>query len=283
MSDTNMQRLPTFFLSHGGGPWPYMNGPMREHHAWLEQALAAVPAQLPRAPRAVLVISGHWEEPEFTLSSAAAPGMIYDYYGFPPETYRIRYPAPGDPLLAARLAERLSTDHRPVRLDSQRGFDHGTFAMLTPIYPKADVPVVQLSLKAGLDPAEHYAMGEALAFLRDEEVLILGGGQSYHNLRAWGPAGAEAAAAFDGWLRQTLSLTPEARRDALIAWEQAPAARQAHPREEHLIPLMVAAGAAAGDPATAIYGEKFMGQLASSSFRFGADRTPSGFDRLANL
>lgn len=281
MTDTHAHRMPTFFLSHGGGPWPYMNGPMRDNHAWLEQALAAIPDQLPQAPKAVLVVSGHWEEPRFTLSSGAAPGMIYDYYGFPPETYQIHYPAPGDPRLARHIAERLSADGWSVRLDAERGFDHGTFAMLTPIYPDADVPVVQLSLNADLDPAEHYAIGEALAFLRDEGVLILGSGQSYHNLRAWGPAGAEAAAAFDHWLRHTLSLAPQARRDALIAWETAPAARQAHPREEHLIPLMVAAGAAAGDPAMAVYGEKFMGELASSSFRFGADRTPSGFDRLA--
>jgi len=278
-----MKRQPVYFLSHGGGPWPYMHGPMRAHFALMERALRDIPRQLPARPQAVLVVSGHWEENEFAVSSASQPGMEYDYYGFPPETYRIRYAAPGAPQLAARVRQLLLAAGWPVHEDAARGFDHGTFSMLQPIYPDADMPVVQLSLKSNLDPAEHLAAGAALAALRDEGILIIGSGQSYHNLRLWNAAGAAPAAAFDAWLRGALlGTTPAARRAALLDWQRAPAARLAHPREDHLIPLMVAAGAAGDDPVTAIYGELFMGSLAVSSFRFGADRTATGFDQLAD-
>jgi aromatic ring-opening dioxygenase catalytic subunit (LigB family) len=275
-------RQPVYFLSHGGGPWPYMQGPMRSHFRLLEQSLQDIPAQLPERPKAVLVVSGHWEEPEFTVSASPLPGMVYDYYGFPEETYRIRYPAPGSPALAARVQQLLRGAGWPAAVDAERGFDHGTFSMLKPIYPDADVPVVQLSMKANLDPAEHLAAGAALAPLRDEGVLLLGSGQSYHNLRLWNAAGARPAALFDGWLRQ--SLLGRSRSEihaALLQWEQAPAARLAHPREDHLLPLMVVAGAAGDDPAVAVFGEQFMGSLAVSSFRFGADRSASRFDKLA--
>jgi aromatic ring-opening dioxygenase catalytic subunit (LigB family) len=132
-----------------------------------------------------------------------------------------------------------------------------------------------------MDPAEHIEAGRVLAPLRDENVLVIGSGQSYHNLRRWNASGAQPAAAFDAWLRKSLlGTTPAARRAALVAWEQAPAAREAHPHEDHLIPLMVVAGAAGDDPATTIYGEQFMGFLAVSSFRFGQARGAGNFDRL---
>ncbi len=275
-------RMPTYYLSHGGGPWPWMHGPMRAHFALMERALQDIPRQLPHPPRAVLVVSGHWEEPDFTVSTAPHPGMVYDYYGFPPETYSIRYPAPGSPTVAARAAGLLGGAGWKVKSDPERGFDHGTFSMLEAIYPQAQVPVVQLSMRQSFDPQEHLAAGAALAPLRDEGVLIIGSGQSYHNLRRWNASGAAPAAAFDAWLRRTLLGTgPAALHDGLTHWKQAPAAREAHPREDHLIPLMVAAGAAGADPAIAIYGEMFMGALAVSSFRFGADTAPTDFDQLA--
>ncbi len=255
---------------------------MRAHFALMERALQDIPRQLPEPPRAVLVVSGHWEEDEFTVSSAPDPGMVYDYYGFPAETYRIRYPAPGSPELAARVQQLLGEAGWQVRADAGRGFDHGTFSMLKPIYPDADVPVVQLSMKISMDPHEHMAAGAALAPLRDENILVIGSGQSYHNLRRWGPAGSRAAASFDGWLRQVLLTgTPAARRAALGQWQHAPAAREAHPHEDHLMPLMVVVGAAGEDPAVVVYGEQFMGSLAVSSFRFGGGVAASSFDRLA--
>jgi aromatic ring-opening dioxygenase catalytic subunit (LigB family) len=279
---TGMKKQPTYFLSHGGGPWPYMHGPMRAHFRLMERALQDIPAQLPEVPKAVLVVSGHWEEETFTVSSSPAPGMVYDYYGFPPETYQIRYPAPGSPQVAARVQQLLIAAGWPVNADAERGFDHGTFSMMQPIYPDAAMPVVQLSLKTNMDPAEHLAAGRALAPLREEGILIIGSGQSYHNLRRWNPQGSEPAAAFDAWLRKSLlGTSPAERNAALLAWQQAPAARAAHPREDHLIPLMVVAGAAGDDPATAIYGEQFMGHLAVSSFRFGSDQSVSPYDLLA--
>ena len=255
---------------------------MRAHFNLMERALQDIPRQLPTPPEAVLVISGHWEEEHFTVSCAPHPGMVYDYYGFPPETYRISYPAPGSPQLAARVQQLLNETGHKCGADDERGFDHGTFSMMKPIYPDADVPVVQLSMRANMDPAGHIAAGRALAALRDENILIIGSGQSYHNLRRWDASGAQPAAAFDAWLRKSLlTTTPAERRAALVAWERAPAARAAHPHEDHLIPLMVVAGAAGEDPAAAIYGELFMGALAVSSFRFGGGREAGSFDRLA--
>lgn len=273
--------MPTYYLSHGGGPWPYMNGPMRSRFALMEAALQDIPKQLPARPRAVLVISGHWEEPQFTVSSGAQPGMVYDYYGFPPETYHIRYPAPGSPEVALSVQQLLHAAGWNAPADPGRGFDHGTFSMLQPIYPQADVPVVQLSLKQSFDPAEHIAVGRALAPLRAQGILIIGSGQSYHNLRLWGPGGARPAAVFDQWLRESLLGRSAGQiESALLHWEQAPAARLAHPREDHLLPLMVAAGAAGEDPAHVVFGEQFMGALAVSSFRFGGDAAGSRFDQL---
>lgn len=273
---------PVYFLSHGGGPWPWLDGDFRRDFDWLEASLKALPGQLPEPPRAVLVISGHWEEAQFTVSTSSQPGMVYDYYGFPEHTYHISYPAPGSPELAARVADLARGAGIAMGTDPARGFDHGTFSMMQPIYPQADVPVVSLSMKAGYDPAEHLALGRALAPLRDEGVLIVGSGLSYHNLRAFDARGAEPSARFDAWLRHALvDLSPEQRAAALLRWESAPAARLSHPRQDHLIPLMVAAGAAGGDPATCIYSQDDLrGGITVSAYRFGADTSPSGFDRL---
>ena len=276
-------KQPVFFLSHGGGPWPWLDGPFREGFAWLEASLKALPAQLPERPRAVLAVSGHWEEPEFTVSSAAQPGMVYDYYGFPEHTYHISYPAPGDPALAARVRELAASAGIAMGDDPARGFDHGTFSMMQPIRPEADLPVVSLSMKIGYDPAAHLALGRALAPLRDEGVVIMGSGLSYHNLRMFDVRAAEPSRQFDGWLRHSLiDLEPEARANAMLGWEQAPYARVTHPREDHLIPLMVAVGAAGADPAVCIYSENDLrGGITASSYRFGENVTPSGFDKLA--
>ena len=275
-------RQPVFFLSHGGGPWPWLDGEFRRDFDWLEASLKALPAQLPARPRAVLAVSGHWEEPGFTVSSAPQPGMVYDYSGFPEHTYHISYPAPGSPELAARVVDLGQAAGIAIGTDPARGFDHGTFSMMQPIYPDAQVPVVSLSLRQSYDPAAHIALGRALAPLRDEGVVIIGSGLSYHNLRMFNPQAAGPSAAFDGWLRHTLTDPDPARRiAALNAWERAPAARIAHPREDHLIPLMVAVGAAGDDPATCIYSQDDLrGGITVSAWRFGQDTTPTGFDRL---
>lgn len=263
-------RLPTYFISHGGGPWPYVPDMRRAMHP-LEASLQDIPRQLGATPKAILVISAHWEKPAFTVMSNPTPPMLYDYAGFPEHTYHIVYPAPGSTALARRTKALIEAAGMPAMLDAERGFDHGTFCPLVVMYPAANVTVVQLSLRTGLDPAEHLALGRALAPLRDEGILIVGSGLSYHNLRALGPAGHAPSATFDQWLQHTLiAASPVERSIQLIEWAKAPAARDAHPREEHLIPLMVAVGAAETEDGTCVYhDEAAFGSIVASSFRFG--------------
>lgn len=264
-----MALLPTYFISHGGGPWPYMDE-MRSLLRGLELSLQDMPRQLPERPRAVLMVSGHWEENPVAVMSAAAPPMLYDYHGFPEHTYHVVYPAPGAPELAARTLQLLQAAGIPAQADATRGFDHGTFAPMVVMYPQSDVPVFQVSLKSGLDPAEHLAIGAALAPLRSEGVLIVGSGLSFHNLRLMGPAARQPSEAFDAWLQQAVvESAPQQRAARLIDWQRAPAARIAHPREDHLLPLMVAAGAAPDGRATLVYHEQgVFGGMTVSSFRF---------------
>jgi aromatic ring-opening dioxygenase catalytic subunit (LigB family) len=201
--------------------------------------------------------------------SAEKPDILYDYYGFPPESYTIEWPAPGDPALAARMAEMLWGAGFRAVADPDRGFDHGVFIPLKVSWPEADIPTLQVSLKAGLDPAEHLAMGKALAPLRDEGVLLMGSGMSYHNLRAFrDPSTPKNAEVFDAWLQETVTADAATRDQKLLAWEQAPLARHAHPREEHLIPLMVMAGAAGEDRGSIDFSGLFGGARVSG-IRFG--------------
>ena len=269
--DKVMRRLPAYFISHGGGPWPWLTGEMPGVYDRLAASLRAMPRELGARPRAVLAVSGHWEEDEFTVMSGAEPPMVYDYSGFPAHTYRIKYPAPGSPEVAARVRELLTRAGIGTREDKARGFDHGVFAPLRVIYPEADVPALQLSIRRGYDPEEHLAAGRALAPLRDEGVLILGSGLSYHNLRQFGPGARGASKEFDEWLTDAVCASVgEDRNQKLRRWSEAPSARAAHPREDHLIPLMLAAGAAGGEPAEVVYHEdSFFGGIAVSSYRFG--------------
>jgi len=268
---TDTKRMPTYFLSHGGGPWPWLTGDLRDAMAELEDSLQRLPGELPAAPKAILMISGHWEAPAFTVQTNPNPPMFYDYGGFPEYTYSIQYPAPGSPALAGRVGELLSRAGIPVREDAERGFDHGMYSVLAPAWPDADVPVVQLAIKQSFDPEEHLAVGRALAPLRDEGILILGSGFSYHNLRLIGAAAAVPSAEFDDWLGTTLiDSTPAERTVRLREWAKAPSARIAQPREDHLIPLMVAVGAAEDEPATrSYYQNDWFGGVTASSFRFG--------------
>lgn len=243
-----------------------------ELDASLKQMRREIDGLSPSAmPRAILMVTAHWEEPVFTFSAAAKPGMIYDYYGFPPETYEITYEAPGLPEVAERGAELLREGGMATNIDPARGFDHGTFSLMQALYPEADIPVVQMSIRADFDPATHIAAGRLIAPMRDEGVLIIGSGLSYHNLRQMGPGARQPSHAFDGWLQETLMQAPKAERaERLTAWEHAPAARMVHPREDHLMPLHVAMGAAESDTAHMTYHEDaFMGGLAVSSFQFG--------------
>jgi len=263
-------RTPTVYLPHGGGPWPFVEvgfGSRAEQAALAQylRDLAKVPGT---RPKALLVISAHWEERVPTVMTSAAPPMLYDYYGFPPKSYEITWPAPGHPELAARVRALLEGAGFETDEDPERGYDHGTFVPMKLAYPDADIRVCQLSLVQGLDPATHLAIGRALAPLRDEGVFIIGSGLSYHNLRALSREARPASVAFDTWLRETTQ-QPQAERDrALIEWTRAPAARLAHPREEHLLPLMVCAGAAGNDAGTIAYSGT-LSELQISAHQFG--------------
>ena len=262
-------RLPTYFISHGGGPWPWIPD-WRAKFRKLEASLAAIPGELPCTPKAVLVISGHWTTQTSVVMSSAHPPMVYDYYGFPKETYDVVYPAPGAPEYAARTAALIQSAGYEARLDHKRGFDHGAFVPLYVMYPQANMPMYQLSLMEGYDPAAHIALGRALAALRDEGVLMIGSGLSYHNLGLFNAAAREPSGAFDQWLLETLSAPSEQRTKAMMNWTQAPCARLCHPNEDHLAPLFCALGAAQNDRATRIYHEEgVFGGVSVSNYRFG--------------
>ena len=264
-----MSRFPTYFISHGGGPWPWVPA-MRQMFANLESALARMPAEVGARPKAVLMISGHWETPDFAVMSSPHPPMVYDYGGFPPETYKIAYPAPGAPALAQQITDLIAAAGLPTHLDAKQGYDHGTFVPAYVMYPQADMPILQVSLQHGYDPAAHFALGRALAPLRDAGVLIVGSGLSYHNLRMFGPGAKIPSEAFDAWLCEVMALPPAERTAALLEWEKAPYARICHAEEDHLAPLFVALGAAEADSAQQVYHDKgLMGGVTASSYKLG--------------
>ena len=254
-------RLPVVYIPHGGGPWPFVDmGLDPTDVAKLSAYLRSLRTLTPQPPKAVLAVSAHWEERVPTVMTSAHPPMLYDYYGFPPESYAITWPAPGSPAVAERVRQLLSAAGFETAADGARGFDHGTFVPLKLTYPDAEVPTLQLSLLSSLDPADHVRLGAALAPLRDEGVLIVGSGMSFHNLRAFrDPRARGISETFDAWLREAALLDKDERNKRLTDWAQAPAARAAHPREEHLLPLMVVAGAAGDDRGKIAFGDVFMG------------------------
>jgi aromatic ring-opening dioxygenase catalytic subunit (LigB family) len=268
---TNGLVFPAYFISHGGGPWVWMKE-MKQTYANLEKSLREIPREIGATPKAILAVSGHWEASDFTVMTSPNPPMVYDYSGFPEHTYRIKYDAPGSPEVAARVQNLLKNAGFDIRTDDSRGFDHGVFVPLAAAYPEANVPVLQLSIRKDYDPETHLAVGRALAPLREEGVLIIGSGLSYHNLRQFGPQATQPSAEFDAWLSETVcDLSPEDRNEKLINWSQAPSARAAHPREDHLIPLHVAVGAAEEEKGVRVYHEdSFFGGITVSSYRFGA-------------
>lgn len=243
-----MKSLPrAMFISHGGGPLPLLGDP---GHREMVSCLQGIAVSLPR-PDAILVVSAHWEERVPTITAGSKPPLIYDYYGFPPESYDIQYPCAGEPSLAREIYRMLGDGEIGARLDEERGFDHGVFVPLKIMYPEADIPCVQLSLVDTLDALRHIEVGNALQNLASQNVLVIGSGFSFHNLRAFfGPDNADSRQlnqAFEQWLQDVCvgSEIPEhKRREMLMQWADAPGARYCHPREEHLLPLHVCYGVA---------------------------------------
>jgi 4,5-DOPA dioxygenase extradiol len=264
-------RQPSLFVPHGGGPCfflepdgscPPMWRSMRDH-------LAAIVPALPERPRAILVISGHWEEARFTVHTGTSPDLLFDYSGFPPHTYRLRWDAPGAPDVARAAAARLAAAGFATGEEEARGWDHGVFIPLKVMLPGADIPVAQLSLRRDLDPVDHIRAGAALAPLREGGVLIVGSGMSFHNMRTIGqPVEAQADAFDDALAAAATDPDPDRRRARIADWRTLPQARFAHPREEHLLPLMVALGAGGDDPAVHLFRDHVIGWTVSA-FRFG--------------
>jgi aromatic ring-opening dioxygenase catalytic subunit (LigB family) len=266
---TTDAKLPALFIPHGGGPCFFMEWTRGPADTWDRMAgwLTQLIGSLPTRPKAMLVVSGHWEEPVFTVGTSPQPPLIYDYTGFPAHTYQLRFDAPGSPDLARRVRALLEQAGIAAGEDSQRGLDHGVFVPFLVATPEADIPVVQLSLNRSLDPEQHLAAGRALKPLRDEGVLIVGSGMSWHNMQGFSPRYTAASETFDAWLGE--AMTDPARRDAAITdWTNAPFARAAHPREEHLAPLFLAAGAAEGEAGRKIFSDVVM-DVRVSAFAFG--------------
>lgn len=264
--------LPAIYIPHGGGPCFFMEWTMGPPDTWesMRRFLAdLLSRELPAPPRAIVVVSAHWEADPVRVNFADDPGLLFDYYGFPPHTYELTWPARGAPALAQRVEQLLGEAGIDSERESQRGYDHGVFVPLKVALPEPRIPVVQLSLRSGLDPRFHGQLGEALAPLRREQVLLLGSGMSYHNMGAFqGLTGAALdGAPFDAWLCETCELPGPQRQARLSAWAQAPGARVSHPREEHLLPLMVVAGAGGQGAGKVIYRDRVM-NAPVAAFRF---------------
>jgi aromatic ring-opening dioxygenase catalytic subunit (LigB family) len=265
------KRPPAIYIPHGGGPWPFVDIGFGSKEDWapLDAYLRAVVRGLPERPRALLVVSAHWEERVATVMTGDHPPLLFDYFGFPPAAYELTWPAPGAPALAAKARALLEQAGFPTAANPTRGFDHGTFVPLKLALPDADLPVLQVSLLAGLDAAQHLALGRALEPLRDEGVLFVGSGSSYHNMRGFGhPSSVEPSRQFDEWLGHAVQQPAAEREAALVGWADAPAARHCHPREEHLLPLHVMAGAASRDVATVPFRGRVLG-IWASAVQFG--------------
>jgi aromatic ring-opening dioxygenase catalytic subunit (LigB family) len=264
-------KQPSLFVPHGGGPCFFMNPGGPSDLIWqpMEAYLREMIATLPERPKAIVLISGHWEEARFTVQGGAAPGLLYDYYGFPPHTYQLRWDAPGAPALATRVAGLLEDAGFPTARDDERGWDHGVFIPMKVAVPDADIPLVQLSLRHDLDPADHIRAGRALAPLREEGVLIVGSGMSFHNMRERGPQVTAPANIWDDALSAAVTdVDPARRAERVEHWRTLANAAYAHPREEHLLPLMVALGAGGDDIATHEHRSHVLGWTVSG-YRFG--------------
>lgn len=267
-------RMPCVYIHHGGGPLPVMG-----KQPDLAAFLSSYPSTLPEQPTAILIVTAHWEASQTTVSAGDSHGLLYDYGGFPPETYKYQYPAPGHPGLAERVQGLLTAANQQCALDMKRGWDHGVFVPLMVMYPEARIPVVALSCLRSQNAAAHIAVGEALQPLRDEGVLVIGSGASFHNFAhmfAQGTArerGVAHAAAWDEWLQHTLTspdIAGSERRTCMASWESAPSAREAHPQgaAEHLMPLFTVFGAAGAGPVGRVVDGERQRELRTSKFEF---------------
>lgn len=271
-TEKQKHRLPTLYIPHGGGPCFFMDWTMGPANTWdnMQRWLTQLGDTIQPVPKAMVVVSAHWETEIITINNGAHPPLLYDYYGFPEHTYQLQYPVPGSPALAEKIATLFSAWGIASSMESERGYDHGLFIPLLLAYPDANIPIVQVSLYTSLDPASHLQIGRALTPLRSEGVLIIGSGMSYHNMGGLMRQDApnRESDRFDEWLTKICTLPAKERDEQLCRWSKAPSARVAHPREEHLLPLMVMAGAAADDRGRRVFTDRVMGATVSA-YQFG--------------
>lgn len=266
-----MKKWPTYFIPHGGGPCFFMDPrPGMSTDTWDKMAafLRGIDDDLGERPKAVIVISAHWMTEKPAIVAEKQPALYFDYYGFPPHTYELTYPTRTPQWLVDRLDELLASAGYALDKVTGRGLDHGVFVPFKLVYPDADVPLIQLSMLASDDAEEHLKFGRAISALREEGVLIVGSGLSYHNLRQfYGTQDKPDARAFDNWLTNAV-MDANTREERLRAYQAAPGFAECHPTPEHLLPLMIAAGAATGEGAEQVYSEVLLG-AANSGYRFG--------------
>ena len=248
MSNNRKYKGQVIYFSHGGGPLPILNEPS---HDKMIEFMKRLPATL-ETPEAIVVFSAHWEEDTIAIQSGSEPGIVYDYYGFPEEAYSLEYPCKGNFDLALRISELFAESKIPCRMDENRPYDHGSYIPLKMMYPNGDIPVLQVSLHHNLDPVTHLNMGKGLRPLLNENILIIGSGFSFHNMREFDFTGGRKEDHLNNEFQNALieiccsDMEEEDKWKKLTNWEEVAGARYCHPREEHLLPLLVCVGLTEG-------------------------------------
>ena len=263
-------RQPNLYIPHGAGPCFFMDWDPADTWDRHRQFLESIPMLLPKRPDAIIVVSAHWEANCFAVQANPSPGLLFDYYGFPEETYQLQWPARGNRELATEVSQLLESARLPTALNTTRGYDHGVFVPMKVAFPFPDIPFIQLSLHNSLDPELHYRAGTALRVLREQNILLIGSGNTFHNIpvllrgmktRTDSASGKD----FDDWLTTTLSTqASEARKNALFRWADAPGAHYAQPRADHLAPLFVIAGSAGNAICHKIFEDTMLGAVESA-------------------
>ncbi|XP_023950908.2 uncharacterized protein LOC112055139 [Bicyclus anynana] len=261
---------PAVFVNHGGGPMPLLGD--KDSKGLTEFLRDEVKKHVNlKELKAIILVTAHWEEDKVTISSAKHHDLYFDYYGFPPETYKYRYDAPGDPELAQRIHTELTKAGIDSKLDPKRGWDHGVFVPMMLINPSADIPIVQISVLTNQNPEQHYNIGKTLSRFRKEGIAIIGSGMSYHNMREFRNSrnsGRVVNKDFDAFLNEACTSSDEKRKELLSVWDKQPGALESHPPRaaEHLMPLIVIAGAGGDEPGERIFNWDLTGSFRLSGF-----------------
>ncbi|MBG0763300.1 MAG: dioxygenase [Tissierellales bacterium] len=243
-NSSKVKKGQVVYFSHGGGPLPILGDPT---HKKMIDFMKDLPSKINR-PEAIIVFSAHWEEDKIRIQSGEKPDIMYDYYGFPKEAYSLEYPCLGNKELAKKVSILLNESNIENIMDQDRPYDHGSYIPLKMMYPEGDIPVIQISLNHNLDPLTHLKIGKALKPLLEENILLIGSGFSYHNMSGFDFQGKDKKDSMnnkfqDELIKQCcLEKDYDKRWTRFLNWEEFPGARYCHPREEHLLPLLVCVG-----------------------------------------